>query len=115
MTRTSSKAVTNLIELIRVATGRQSHRLTDEEWNELYAEAEKQSLIGVCFAGIEALGKEQLSTMDLLMDWLGQTEYIKSQNEIISTRAKEVTEPVFSKGKVELCCIPIQITGKWGY
>lgn len=43
-------------ELIRVAIGTQkclSHTLADAQWQELYALAKKQSLVGVCFAGVQ--------------------------------------------------------------
>lgn len=48
-------------ELIRVAIGTQENlsRLPSEhEWGRLYKMAEKQSLIGVCFAGLQRLGAD---------------------------------------------------------
>lgn len=76
--------MTNIFEILRVAVGRQgclSHNLSDTEWESLYAEAEKQSLIGFCFAGIEALPKEQLPPKNLLLNWIGLTEYQKANYE----------------------------------
>ena len=43
-------------DLIRVALGRKvclSHSPSASEWGELYAMAKKQSLVGVCFAGVQ--------------------------------------------------------------
>ncbi len=101
MMQTSSKAVSNLIELIRVAVGRQtqlSHQLTDVEWTELYAEVEKQALIGVCFAGIEALSNGQLPSMDLLMDWLGQAEYLRMQYDMQEEALVKVVQKLEAEG-----------------
>lgn len=47
-----------LFDLIRVAIDNQlclSHTPTADEWGELYAMAKKQSLVGVCFAGVHKL------------------------------------------------------------
>ena len=48
---------TLFIELIRVAIGNQeclSRLPSEREWGKLYKMAEKQSLIGICFAGLQA-------------------------------------------------------------
>lgn len=85
----------NFRTLILIALGKKNsfdRPLTDAEWGEMYAEAEKQSLVGICFAGIEHLPKSQQPDLDLLMEWLGQTEYIKSQNEIVNQKSKEATD-----------------------
>lgn len=45
-------------ELIRVAIGNAvclSHTPNADEWGELYAMTKKQSLVGVCFAGVQRL------------------------------------------------------------
>lgn len=45
-------------ELIRVEIGTQdslSHILTGKEWQILYDIAKKQSLVGICFAGVQRL------------------------------------------------------------
>lgn len=45
-------------ELIRVAIGNQvclSHTASADEWGELYAMAKKQSIVGICFAGLQKL------------------------------------------------------------
>ena len=72
-------------ELIQVALGerdRLSQNPTSEEWRSLYAMAEKQTMFGVCFQGIEFLhGQKQTPPQNLLFEWIAMTEYIKKKNE----------------------------------
>ena len=57
-------------ELIRVAIGSQvclSRTPKVKEWQELYAMAKKQSLVGVCFAGVQKLkAQRQASSLPFL-------------------------------------------------
>ena len=49
-------------ELIQVAIGKRvclSHSPNADEWGKLYAMAKKQSLVGVCFAGVQKLVAQQ--------------------------------------------------------
>lgn len=68
------------------------------DWQALYQEAEKQSLVGICWSGIERLPKDRLPDMDMLMEWLGQAEYIKTRNAEINKRAVELQSRVKSQG-----------------
>ena len=54
--------VTMLFELIQVALGQReslSHVPTQEEWDRLFAEAQKQSVVGIAYEGVQKLPKEQ--------------------------------------------------------
>lgn len=51
-------------------------------WQVIYAMAERQAVVGLCFDGIESLPKQCLPEMDLLMDWLGQVSYLEEKNNI---------------------------------
>ena len=49
-------------DLIRVAIGNQvclSHSPTTDEWAKLYDMVKKQSLVGICFAGVQKLVAQQ--------------------------------------------------------
>lgn len=57
------------------------------DWQELYSFASKQALLGLCFDGIERLGKEYPEEMkqnpirrELLMTWMGKAQQIRRQN-----------------------------------
>ena len=56
-------------------------------WQELYSFASKQALLGLCFEGIERLGKEYPEELklnpigrELLMSWMGKAQQIRRQN-----------------------------------
>lgn len=93
--------MTNLIELIRVSVGRRyelSHVLTADEWAELYSEIRKQSLLGFCFAGIEALPKEQRPPRELTLNWIAQAEYMRMQYEFQCDALIKVIELLEKEG-----------------
>ena len=54
--------------------------LKEVDWNELYAIAKKQALLGVLFYGIRRLPKELAPEQKLLMQWMVMAEMIRKQN-----------------------------------
>lgn len=81
-------------ELIRVAVGVEaclSHTPKATEWQELYAMAKKQSLVGVCFAGIQKLQrKSQCPPEVLYFQWMGMAAKIQQRNEVVNRQCLEV-------------------------
>lgn len=72
-------------ELIRVAISNQvclSHTPSADEWGELYAMAKKQSLVGICFAGVQSLQMQQQTPPEqLYLQWMGLAAKIQQQSE----------------------------------
>lgn len=69
-------------ELIRVAIGVQdclSRVPTEREWGKLYDMAKKQSLVGVCFVGVQRLPEDERPSEMLYLTWMGMAAKI-SQN-----------------------------------
>lgn len=94
-------------ELIQIAVGTRtkfSATPNIEDWQRIYGFAEKQSLVGVLFGAIEKFPKEQLPQMDLLMDWLGQAEYIKSQNQTVNENACRISA-IFEDNGFQTCVL----------
>lgn len=89
-------------QLIRVSLGNAgslSHMPSAEEWVELYAIAKKQSLVGVCFAGVQKL--QQLSLRppkSLHLKWMGMAAKILQKNEIINRQCLELQERLAADG-----------------
>lgn len=75
-------------ELIRVSIGVDgclSHTPKATEWQELYAMAKKQSLVGICFAGVQRLQRQsQIPPEALYLQWMGMAAKIQRRNEIVN-------------------------------
>ena len=95
-------------DLIQVAIGRKtclSHTPSADEWGELYAMAKKQSLVGVCFAGLQRLGADAdegftrigISEM-LYLTWMGMAAKIQQKNEVVSKQCVALQERFAAAG-----------------
>ena len=89
-------------ELIQVAIGRRerlSHTPTEMEWRELYALAEKQAVIGICFCGVQRFQRLGYDIpMDLYMKWLGMAAKIQQRNEVVNAQCVEVQKMMEKAG-----------------
>lgn len=82
-------------ELLQVAIGNRtslSITPTTDDWDNLYSYALQQTLLGVCFYGIQKLPKEQVVflTLPLKMQWLAIVVKIQKQNELLNYRCVEL-------------------------
>jgi hypothetical protein len=75
-----------LFELIQVALGNReklSSVLSAEEWINLFLEAQRQSVVGVTFEGLQILPQEQWPPQLLLLQWIGYGQQIKQRNAVM--------------------------------
>lgn len=95
-------------ELIQVALGTRiclSHLPSADVWGELYAMAKKQSLVGVCFAGVQKLVNQQQEPPEMLyLTWMGMAAKIQQKNETINRQCVEIVEQ-FRKDGLEVCVL----------
>ena len=80
------------------------------DWQELYSFASKQALLGLCFDGIERLGKENPEELrlnpigrELLMTWMGKAQQIRRQNRKVNAVASKLYSML--RGDGLRCCI----------
>ena len=80
------------------------------DWQELYSFASKQALLGLCFDGIERLGKEYPEELkqnpigrELLMTWMGKAQQIRRQNMKVNAVASKLFSMLREDGF--RCCI----------
>ena len=80
------------------------------DWQELYSFASKQALLGLCFEGIERLGKEYPEELkqnpierNLLMTWMGKAQQIRRQNMKVNVVASKLYSMLREDGL--RCCI----------
>ena len=79
-------------------------------WQQLYSFASKQALLGLCFEGIERLGKEYPEGLkqnpirrELLMTWMGKAQQIRRQNMKVNAVASKLFSMLREDGM--RCCI----------
>lgn len=79
-------------------------------WQHLYSFAFKQALLGLCFDGIESLGKEYPEELkknpigrELLMTWMGKAQQIRRQNMKVNAVASKLFSMLREDGF--RCCI----------
>ena len=79
-------------------------------WQELYSFASKQAILGLCFEGIERLGKEYPEELrlnpigrELLMTWMGKAQQIHRQNMKVNAVAGKLFSMLREDGM--RCCV----------
>ena len=60
------------------------------EWDGLFAEADKQALIGIIISGLEHLPETQKPPKVLLLTWIGLTIQIEQQNKLTTSVCKRI-------------------------
>lgn len=89
-------------ELIRVSievSGCLSKTPTSEEWKALYEIAKKQSLVGVCFAGVQRLQVQRQEPPEMLyLTWMGMAAKIQQRNEVVNQQCAELQAKLSADG-----------------
>lgn len=92
----------HFFELIQVALGVRhclSHTPSADEWGELYNIAKKQSLVGICFAGVQKLVNQQQEPPEMLyLTWMGMAAKIQQRNEVVNRQCVELQKRLDSDG-----------------
>lgn len=105
--------ITACFAFLRYSLGKKenmSRVITGMDWQELYSFASKQALLGLCFEGIERLGKEYPVELkrnpigrELLMTWMGKAQQIRRQNMKVNAVASKLFSMLREDGL--RCCI----------
>lgn len=96
------------IELIRVSIGthdKLSCLPSADEWRKLYRIAERQSMLGICFAGLQNLGADSGKgyerigiSRETYFQWLGMAFLIQQKNELLNQRCAELQKILTFEG-----------------
>ena len=102
-----------IFEFLRYCLGNEvdmSGVVAGMNWQRLYGFASKQALLGLCFDGIERLGKEYPEELkqnpidrNLLMTWMGAAQQIRRQNVKVNVVAGKLYSMLREDGL--RCCI----------
>lgn len=95
-------------ELVQVALGTRetlSRNPSETEWDELFTLSQKQSVEGVALIALDKLSLHgHKPPMNLLYEWIGQSERIKAQNLLLIKRCGEITK-IFSDAGFRTCIL----------
>ena len=90
--------------------GNISNVVASIDWQKQYSFASKQAILGLCFDGIERLGKEYPEELkknpierDLLMTWMSKAQQIRRQNMKVNVVASKLYSMLREDGL--RCCI----------
>ena len=92
--------------LLRYSIGQQSEApaILLEEWQDIYAIAEKHAVAGVIFEGIKKRAAAEWNIpKDLMLQWFAPSEQIKKRNLLINQRCVDLTGQLHEEGFQ--CCI----------
>ena len=105
--------ITAFFAFLRYSLGKKenmSRMVAGMDWQELYSFASKQALLGLCFEGIDRLGKEYPEELrlnpigkELLMTWMGKAQQIRRQNMKVNAVAGKLFAMLREDGL--RCCI----------
>lgn len=88
-------------EFLRFCIGSESEpplSLKEADWNEIYAIAQKQCLLGILFDGIERLPADSGISKELLYKWMGQCKMLEKANAQLNDAAVKVSDWFQKKG-----------------
>lgn len=88
-------------ELLQIALGNRkslSRGLSSEEWEYIYHLSKEQAIFGVMLKGIQHLPQSQLPPKLLLLQWIGETNIIQQQNEIMDKAVVELCRMMIDEG-----------------
>lgn len=95
-----SEILDKFFGLLRLSIGASSDvpDIQPADWRLIYKLAEKQSLLGVVFDGVERMGDAVRMDEDLLMVWLGKCRKIERRNRLLYEAVVRVSEYFGKKG-----------------
>lgn len=89
-------------ELLRISVGASKKSFTavptDEEWTRVYEMAKRQTLVGVCYAGVQSLPDEQRPPRKLLRQWALKADKVAALNRYATAESKRLYDRLRSDG-----------------
>ena len=83
-------------EILQIALGTRTElnrHVTDTEWKEVFVMSQKQAVAGFLFSVLDEISKiGQKPPMDVLYEWIGLSEQIRNQNQLLNKRCKDIIE-----------------------
>ena len=74
------------------------------DWMRMMAWAERQTIVGIIYGGIQRAGKALGMPFDALMEWVGYAQQIEAQNRLMNIRCVEIVDELRKDG-FEACVL----------
>ena len=74
------------------------------DWKKLMVWAERQSIVGIVYYGIEKSGKSLSIPFDILVQWVGYSQMIEAKSRLVNNRCVEICKK-FDKEGFETCIL----------
>lgn len=103
----SSEDMNYFAELLQISLGNRETLLgkpSEQDWNIIFAEAQRQGLVGVLACGVEKLLVDMRPPKDILLQWIGLLHMNGANYNLHSKRAKEITA-FFSMAGYKSCIL----------
>ncbi len=88
-------------QLIKIALGRQDRFdkvPTTEQWRDLFREAQRQTLLGVCFSGVERLPADQRPPREIILQWYSFVNRMEKMNARMNEMCGKVQQRFLDDG-----------------
>lgn len=66
--------------------------LSGDDWERLYEQADRQTLLGIAYSGALKLKPEKRPPIDLMFQWGGEAESLRGWNKLLNAEAKRLTK-----------------------
>ena len=88
-----------LLRLSMGVTEQKDFVATDEDWQWLHEEADRQSLTGIIYGAVAQLPASQQPPMELLIQWICETDVINGKNELLNQESARLTRLFSEQGR----------------
>lgn len=93
----------DFFKLIRLGIGLERNgddvlRLDAKRWSNVIKQLQEQALMGIGFAGLQRLPKEDLPPRPLLLQWIAITEQIKQRNDVLDKAVVNISNKLHNDG-----------------
>lgn len=99
--RTPPSADTLFFTMLRFSLGISDElplHVSNEEWQDIYITADRQSMLGIFFEGIRRMPEKLLPPRMLLINWYAQSQYIAKANKLATDASVKWTEFFTARG-----------------
>jgi hypothetical protein len=88
-----------LLRLSMGVTEQKDFVATDEDWQWLHEEADRQSLTGIIYGAVAQLPASQQPPMELLIQWICEADVINGKNELLNQESARLTRLFSEQGR----------------